>query len=243
MRRVLHQPAYVLHSRAYRETSALLELWSKEHGRFTVIAKGVRKSKSQLAGILQPFTPLLVSFVGSHELMTLTGAELQAASLELKQTCLFAGLYLNELLMYLLQRFDPHPALYLAYELALQQLQIQPLRESVLREFELRLLTELGYGLFPMSEESLLKQFQANQAYLYFHEQGFMLDTQTRLGQHPANRFLGEELLDIAALRWEAPTSLTAAKRLMRLALQPLLGSKAVYSRQLFLPPEEVAHA
>lgn len=243
MKRLLHQRAYVLHSRAYRETSALVEVWSYDQGRLTVVARGVRKNKSQLAGLLQPFTPLLLSFVGRGELFTLTGAEIQSPAKPLKQEGLFAGLYLNELIMYLLQRFDPHPRLYLAYEAALTALVDLPLRESVLRQFELILLSELGYGLFPSSDEAVARQFSNESSYLYFHEQGFVPDTQIRSAVLPANHFAGTMLRAIAKGDWSMPDSLSAAKRLMRLALQPLLGTKAVYSRQLFLPPEETVHA
>src|SRR3989338_1657766 len=106
MKRILLQPAYVLHLRSYRESSFLVELFTKEQGRMTVLAKGVRKKKSPLQGLLQPFIPLLVSWVGKSELMILTQAEAHGAMKQLKGTCLYAGLYLNELLMGLLQKWD-----------------------------------------------------------------------------------------------------------------------------------------
>jgi DNA repair protein RecO (recombination protein O) len=243
MKRVSHQPAYVLHSRAYRETSALLEVWTQEHGRLTLLARGVKKNKSALAGVLQPFTPLLVSFVGRTELMTLTGAEMHQPAYVLARDCLFAGFYLNELLMALLERFDPHPPLFLAYEAALLALSGRELQVSVLREFEQILLAELGYGLFPTNLALLDQTFLPETSYLYFHEQGFVADTQQRLGAPPGNAFKGSDLLAIAQRDWSAAGVLKAAKRLTRLALQPLLGSREIHSRQLFLSPEEIAHA
>lgn len=243
MKRVLHQPAYVLHSRAYRETSALVEVWTQDHGRLTLLARGVKKSKSSLAGVLQPFTPLLVSFVGRTELMTLSGAEMHQPAFPLVGDCLFAGLYLNELLMALLERFDPHPPLYFAYEQSLQALSVSPLQLAVLREFEQTLLAELGYGLFPTNPTALARAFAESASYLYFHEQGFTLDTQQRSGARPGNAFTGLELLAIAKREWHTDGALSAAKRLTRLALQPLLGSRTIHSRQLFLSPEELTHA
>jgi DNA repair protein RecO (recombination protein O) len=231
MKRVSHQPAYVLHSRAYRETSALLEVWTQEHGRLTLLARGVKKNKSSLAGVLQPFTPLLVSFVGRTELMTLTGAEMHQPAYVLARDCLFAGFYLNELLMALLERFDPHPPLFLAYEAALLALSGRVLQVS------------LGYGLFPTTLASLEQTFLPETSYLYFHEQGFVADTQQRLGAPPGNAFKGSDLLAMAKRDWHAANVLQAAKRLTRLALQPLLGSREIHSRQLFLSPEEIAHA
>src|SRR6185437_9440208 len=136
MKHVLLQPAYVLHIRSYRETSLLVELFTPEYGRLTVIAKGVRQSKSVLAGLLQPFVPLLVSWSGKHELMTLLHAEANGSAKYLKGECLFAGLYLNELLMYLLQKWDAHLNLFSAYENTLTSLQTNSLEQKTLRSFE-----------------------------------------------------------------------------------------------------------
>ena len=116
MKRVLLQPAYVLHRRAYRETSFLVELFALEYGRLTVIARGARKTKSAIQGLLQPFIPLLVSWSGKTELLTLTHVEANGAIKFLRGECLFAGFYLNELLMCLLQKWDSHHQLYTVYE-------------------------------------------------------------------------------------------------------------------------------
>lgn len=243
IKRVSHQPAYVLHSRPYRETSALVEVWTQDHGRLTLLARGIKKPKSALAGVLQPFTPLLISFVGRTELMTLSAAEMYEPAFPLIGDCLFAGLYLNELLMALLERFDPHPPLYFAYQQSLQALSSTPLALFVLREFEQTLLSALGYGLFPTNPAELAQTFNASASYLYFHEQGFVLDTQERLSARPGNAFTGAELLAIAQHDWNQQGALSAAKRLTRIALQPLLGARPIHSRQLFLSPEELAHA
>src|SRR3990167_1032441 len=101
-KRILLQPAYVLHRRAYRETSFLVELFTQEYGRLTVVARGVRKANSSTTGLLQPFSPLLVSYGGKGELLTLFSVEARKTMLRLQRDALFAGLYLNELLMYLL---------------------------------------------------------------------------------------------------------------------------------------------
>src|SRR4051812_48805305 len=108
MKPVLLQPAYVLHRRDYRESSFLVELFALEYGRLTVIARGARKAKSLLPGLLQPFIPLLVSWSGKTELLTLTHAEAHGEIKNLHGDCLFAGFYLNELLMCLLQKWDSH---------------------------------------------------------------------------------------------------------------------------------------
>lgn len=241
MKRVQQSPAYVLHRRAYRETSALVDIFTPEHGRLTVIARGVRQSKSSRAGLLQPFTPLWVSWVGRGELMTLTDVELRLSVPALKGEALFSGFYLNELLMALLERFDPHPGLFTCYEATLQGLYRDEFA-SVLREFEHDLLAELGYGLFPRSPEWLHQQFSEQYRYVYTLDLGFVLDEQPRSSAWPANVFLGSELLAMAKRDWREPAVLQSAKRLTRLALQPLLGARQLHSRQLFIQPLEVKH-
>lgn len=241
MKRVQQSPAYVLHRRAYRETSALVDVFTPEHGRFTVMARGVRQSKSSRAGLLQPFTPLWVSWVGRGELMTLTEVELRLSVEALKGEALFSGFYLNELLMALLERFDPHPGLFACYEATLMGLYADDVT-SVLREFEHNLLAELGYGLFPTSLELLHQQFHEDRRYRYTSDLGFEVDEQERSSAWPANVFLGRELLAMAKRDWREPAVLQSAKRLSRLALQPLLGSRQLHSRQLFIQPLEVKH-
>lgn len=239
MKRVQQSRAYVLHRRAYRETSALVDIFTPDHGRLTVIARGVRQTKSNRAGLLQPFTPLWVSWVGRSDLMTLTDVELRFSVSVLKGEALFSGFYLNELLVALLERFDPHPRLFDCYEQTLQGLYREDF-SSVLREFEHDLLTELGYGLFPRNEALLQQQFTEEKSYVFTSELGFVLDEQPRYVTQPANVFLGSELLAMAKRDWRDAAVLQSAKRLSRLALQPLLGARQLHSRQLFIQPLEV---
>ncbi len=244
VKRVQGQLAFVLHRRAYRETSALIDLFTQDYGLMRVVAKGVRQTKSRLNSALQPFTPLLVSWVGRGELMTLAEAEMDASVISLQGHCLFAGFYLNELLSALLEPWDPHPKLYQYYHHTLFALQTTPLDETVLRGFELDLLAELGYALFPSQAAVRDKLFQPDLNYLFLAEQGFVRDEQQRFGSPPPNQFDGQTLLLIAARDWQAESTRLAAKRLMRLAFHPLLGGKVLHSRQLFVLPEvEVQHA
>src|SRR3990167_1545961 len=146
MRRISFQPAFVLHRRSYRETSFLVELFTPDHGRLTVTARGVRQAKSPSQGLLQPFTPLIVSWSGKGELMTLAQVDAHGEVRRLRGDALFAGFYLNELLMALLQKWDAHQRLFKVYDEALCALQELPLNQRALREFEKILLEELGYG-------------------------------------------------------------------------------------------------
>lgn len=235
-KRIQHEPAYVLHRRSYRETSFLLELITPEHGRITATAKGVRKQHSGSPGLLQPFMPVVVSLAGKGELLTLTEVEAKSANrLNLKGEALFAGFYLNELLMVLLQKWDPHPMLYSAYERALLELSESPFSERILRQFERVLLDELGYGLFSRDEN----YFVPEKYYRFMPEQGFVISELGEDVKAKAVLFSGSSLQALANEDWQDEEVMKAAKRLTRLVLAPLLAGKTLHSRKLFLQPVE----
>jgi len=232
MKRITLQPAYVLHRRSYRETSFLVELITPEYGRLTVLAKGVRKTRSTTQGLLQPFIPLLVSWAGKAELMNLSHVEANGILKNLHGECLFAGLYLNELLMCLLQKWDSHPGLFVAYKKTIEALQASKLEQKVLRSFEKYLLEELGYGLLPKSDITLQQTFSSDKFYRFTPELGFVLSESTIQN---GNLFSGKSLLAIAKENWQETNSLLDAKRLNRLVLAPLLGARPIHSRKLFM--------
>ena len=136
--------AFVLHTRMYKDTSLLVELFSKEHGLFSAVARGVRKMNSPAKGLLQPFTPIWMNYFGRNELVTLKAVEPRSLFYPLSGKNLFSALYLNELLLKVLNKHDPHPDLFLAYEKTLQALTQEENLEITLRRFEMQLLTELG---------------------------------------------------------------------------------------------------
>jgi DNA repair protein RecO (recombination protein O) len=138
--------AYVLHQRPFRDSSLIVEVFAREHGRMTVFARAARGPRSRFA-ILQPFRALLLSWSGRGEAPALTGAENAGAALALPAARLMSAFYLNELLLKLLTRHDPHPELFDRYETALAQLARQPGADASLRQFEARLLEFIGYGL------------------------------------------------------------------------------------------------
>jgi DNA repair protein RecO (recombination protein O) len=232
MKRIELQPAYVLHRRPYRETSCLLELFTLDHGRLSVIAKGVRKPRSATSGLLQAFTPVLVSWSGKGELMTMIHIEAHGTAAQLRGDCLFAGLYLNELLMCLLQKWDAHPVIHTLYEKTLDALQSDTLEEKILRTFEKGVLEELGYGLLPKQHATLERTFHPDKFYRFTPDHGLLLSEI----EDPSlpTLFSGKSLLAIAREEWETPDALRDAKRLMRFVLAPLLGAREIYSRKLF---------
>lgn len=236
MKRIDLQSAYVLHRRPYRETSYILELFTPEHGRFGAVAKGVRKARSSTQGLLQPFYPLSVSWVGRGELMTLTQVEAQGSAAQLRGECLFAGFYLNELLICLLEKWDAHPALFALYERTLAALQTDKLEEGVLRSFEKTLLEELGYGVLPKSAAALQNSFLEDKYYRFTPDQGFVLQ---EAGSSLHQAYSGKSLLAIANENWQDSEALRDAKRLMRSVLTPLLGTRTLHSRKLFIKYED----
>lgn len=237
MKRMSLQQAYVLHRRPYRETSFLVDLFLKEHGRTTVVANGVRKVKSGTQGLLQPFIPLTVSLSGRGELLTLTHVESTGLTPRLQGDRLFAGFYLNELLTGLLQKWDAHDELFDLYEKALIGLQADKLEEKILRSFELRLLDELGYGVLP-NDSSASAMFAEDKLYRFIPDQGFVLSDLHDHSNASSNIFHGKSLLAMARDDWQDEVCLKDAKRLMRYVLTPLLGARQIYSRQLFIHRE-----
>jgi DNA repair protein RecO (recombination protein O) len=155
MQRVEHARAYLLHQRPWGDSGRIFELFSRDHGRLSVFAHGVRGNKARLAGVLQPFLPLLVSWAGRGESPRLTGAEVDAAAMgkaALPQARLMSGWYLSELVMSLTVRHDPQPELYDHYGAAIEDLRTAPSLARTLRLFEKRLLDVLGYGITGLAE-------------------------------------------------------------------------------------------
>lgn len=226
---VLLQPTYILHTRHYRDTSLLLEIFSRDEGRISAVARSARGPKSRFKGILQPFVPLLLSWQGRTELMNLSAAESSRSPHYLTGQALFCGIYLNELLMRLLHRHDAHPGLFTAYEQALINLQQE--QSITLRLFEKRLLLELGYALplNKMSQDDL--PIEPEHYYYFDPTQGLSLCT---THSNHSNIFAGESLLALHHERLTESAHLRDAKRLLRLAITHLLDHKPLRSRELF---------
>ncbi len=225
----LSQPAYVLHSRAYRESSALVDFLTPQ-GRLRAVLRGARGRAGTLA---RPFVPLEAEFRGRGELKNVGRLEAAGIPNLLGGEALFSGLYLNELLIRLLPAEDPHPAVFEHYALTLQALaQGRPL-EPLLRAFEWRLLDQLGYG-FALDLDSLGQPIAAGGLYRLQVDVGLV-----PVGQLQPGTFQGAELLAMAQADWSAPGALAAAKRLMRQALAPHLGGRPLVSRELFMTLKE----
>jgi DNA repair protein RecO (recombination protein O) len=227
------QPAYILHTRPYRDTSLLLEAFTPEHGRFSLVARGARRKArgGSSSALLQPFTPLLISFGGRSELKTLKAVEAAAPALLLRGERVYSGLYLNELLVRLLHRHDPHPRLFVAYGEALAEVIETPCVEKVLRRFEYRLLDELGYSFDLSAEGDTGEALRADGWYHYQSNCGLVARRDIAEPSIPA--FAGDDLLLMAGGEFGGAARQTA-KRLLRLALSEHLGDVPLRSRDLF---------
>jgi len=233
--RVSLQPAFLLHRRPFRDTSQILEFLTPEHGRISLVAKGVRRKArgGSLGAVLQPFTPLLVSFTGRSDMKTLTAVERVGTAMSLQGERLFSALYVNELLVKLLQRHDPHTLLFAHYAQALEALSSNSAVDVSLRTFEFSLLDVLGYQINPALDASSGEPVNPDRWYRLQDELGLVLSHEP---PHPdRSLFSGADLLRIAHGDYADSAGL-AAKRLLREALSVQLGGQPLRSRELFTP-------
>lgn len=171
--RVDQQPGFILHGRAYRETSLLLEVLSRDHGRVALVARGMRREKSRTPrALLQPLAPVQLSWSGRGDLATLTAIEATGAPYALGGEALLCALYLNELIARMTLRHDPHPQLFADYVQTLARLARGELPAWTLRRFERDLLTHLGYGLLLDTEAESGAPLDPQGSYGYRHEFG-----------------------------------------------------------------------
>ena len=226
---------YLLHSRPYRDTSVIGDFLLQHYGRVSLLYRGVRKAGKQGARgrLLQPFNPLAVSFDGHNELKTGRLLEPAGTATMLTGFALYSGLYLNELLVRLLHREEPLPALFQDYVAALGQLREGPL-EATLRRFEQRLLAELGYQLI-LDQDVDGRPIEPDLWYLYQADLGFsVLRESPRAVGAQRGCFRGAHLLAMEQQLYDDDAVAQAAKQLSRLALAPHLGDRPLRSRELF---------
>lgn len=231
--RVALQPAFVLHTRPYRDSSRLLEVFTAEHGRISLLARGARRPARGGSGsaLLQPFTPLLLSFSGRGELKALGAIETAGGAIALRGERIYSGLYLNELLVRLLHRHDPHPQLFAAYGRALSELATGDAVEPALRRFEFTLLHELGYGFELATDGRSGESVREEDWYHYHPDCGLYAREGVMEAQRPA--YAGSDLLAMAEGEFDGRVRLTA-RRLLRHALAAHLGETPLRSRELF---------
>lgn len=235
--RINNETGFILHTYPFKETSVVAEVLTRSHGRVALIARGARRPASALRGLMQPFTPLLLSWFGKSELKTLHAAEWQGGIQPPQGRALMCGFYLNELLLRLLARGDAHELLYdryvgtlalLAGETCDTDSERAAYFERILRRFEKNLLAEIGYGATFDTEADSGAPIDPAGRYVFQPERGAL----RAVGQ-PGCPVAGQTLIDLAADRFELPATLAEAKTLMRSLINHALGAKPLYTRQL----------
>ncbi len=251
--RIDGQQAYILHSYPYSETSLILDVFSRQYGRLPLLARGARRPRSALRGVLMAFQPLELGWFGRGEVRTLAKAEWMGGIPLLTGSSLMLGYYLNELILKLLPRDDAHPALFDNYVAALRSLSLpeggrrprvsSPVFSALLRRFEKNMLKELGYGLMLERDALNDKPIDAEGRYHYRLECGpVQLDadeeniglsdvTETRRVQ----AIRGKTLLDLASDDYSDPQTLMESKLLMRLLINHHLAGKPLQSRRIYM--------
>lgn len=229
--RILAQPGFVLHSYPYKETSLIVDVLTRDYGRVPLMAKGAKRPHSTLRGVLQTFQPLSVSWSGKSEVRVLTAAEWVGGLLPLEKSALLCGFYLNELLVKLLARDDPHPALFDHYVSTLNQLAHGESAPIVLRQFERALLKETGVAGDWTTCTLLKKTVDPTATYVVDPEHGV----------RPARtadvwpKVIGKTLLDMEHEDYSDPVTQSQSKFLMRFLILHHLGGGQLHTRQILI--------
>lgn len=229
--RIQAQPSFVLHSYPYKETSLIVDVFSRDYGRIALAAKGAKRPYSKLRGVLQTFQPLSVNWSGKSEVRTLTAAEWIGGLLPLEKSALLCGFYLNELLVKLLARDDPHPTLFDHYVSTLNQLAHGAFAPIVLRQFERALLKETGVAADWTRCVSTGQTVMPDDIYVVDPEQGVrfpqVLDAWPKVS--------GKSLLDMEKEDYSDINTQTQSKFLMRSLLMHHLGGAQLSTRQILI--------
>lgn len=229
--RILEQPGFVLHSYPYKETSLIVDVFSRDYGRIALVAKGAKRPHSALRGALQTFQPLSMAWSGKSEIRTLIGAEWVGGLLPLEKSALLCGFYLNELLLKLLARDDPHPALFDHYVSTLNQLAHNEAAPIVLRRFERALLKETGVAGDLTMCTSTRQSVEADAMYVVDPERG----ARPAQASDGWPRVSGKTLLDMAREDYADANTQMQSKLLMRFLLAHHLGGAPLNTRQILI--------
>lgn len=227
--RVEGEPAFILHQRPYRETSSIIELFSRNHGRISVVAKGVRRHTKKAANAPMPFQLYVSGWSGRSDLVTLTQLEPEGKSARLDGDRLYCGLYVNELLMRMLHQHDPHEFLFSRYIQILELLETEESVQPSLRLFERDLLSELGYGLVLDHDIQNSEALDPEAMYEYVVDAG-----PRRQGVAPTSGVVvkGSSLIALSTGRLEQADQ-AEVRSLMRAVIDSHLNGKPLHSRKM----------
>lgn len=229
-----NQSVYILHTYPFKETSLVVELFARNFGRVAATAKGARRPRSAMRGMLQAFQPMLGTWSGKQELKNLHSLEWNGSLLLLQGEALMCGFYLNELLLRLLPREDPHEALFEYYADTLKRLATRQDLATTLRRFELKFLQELGYAI-PLATDMDDEAIVATQNYRYEAEFGAFKLRGVMAKYDNGVQLLGKTLIDMANDDYSQVQTKQQSKQLMRYLLAHYLGDKPLHTRQLLI--------
>lgn len=227
-RRAQLTPGYILHHRAYRDTSRILEVLTRDFGRLSIFARGVRGPKAKLASQLQPFQLLLLSFSGRGEAPQLTAAETSGEITSLPPACLMSGFYCNELLLKLTTRHDALPAVFDIYHGTLEALKRGAAIEPPLRIFEKRLLELLGYGLELDTDAQTGESIDPDAHYHFRLSHGMLRTTVDAPGA-----VTGRSVISLAQENLAGKRELEDARRLLTAVLKHVLEGRELTTRNV----------
>lgn len=230
-RRVNLEPAWILHHRPFRDTSQIIDVFSADHGKLALVARGSRTAKSRLKGILRPFQRLRLSWAQKSDLGTLTGAEIAGPPYTLTGDALLSAFYVNELLLFFLHRHDPQPEIFALYGETLDALAGARDPAPGLRAFEIDLLRLLGYALDLEYEARSGELLDDSAHYEYRVEEGPIRSR----ADADRETYTGARLKAVAAGAFEDAETLRAANRLLRRVIHHHLGGKELKSRKVLL--------
>ena len=231
MSRIQLEPAYVLHHRPFRETSLIVEAFTRGYGRVAVVARGAKSARSRWRNVLQPFRPLLLSWSGKGELALRTGVEAVGPARELSGQNRYAAYYLNELILRLLHRHDAHPELFDCYAATLAKLHDDDSIQDGLRIFEKRLLAGIGYAMILDHDTVSGQPLEPERLYQYLPERGPELTTNDRMTGHC---LLGRSMLELDREHFSSARSRHEARRLTRFLIDKQTVERSLRSRQVF---------
>ena len=236
-RRIELEPAFVLHSYPYKETSLIVEAFSRRQGRTALLAKGARRPRSAMRGVLHAFQPLRLSWTGSGELSTLIGAEWEGGMPFLRGFGLMCGFYVNELILRLVPRDDAHEALFDAYRDSLERLGRGDPTAGVLRGFEKRLLAELGYAMLLDRDAASGAPIDPEMPYLYDPERGPLPVNGAAVGEMVVR---GSTLRDLDLDDYRSAETLHQARGLMRALIGQRLHGQPLHTRSVLLELQDL---
>jgi DNA repair protein RecO (recombination protein O) len=235
-RRADQEPGYVLHTYPYKETSLIVEAFTRRFGRVAMLARGARRPRSSMRGVLLAFHPLRLGWAGASELATLTAVEWAGASRTLAGIGLMCGFYVNELILKLLPRDDPHEDLFDFYAASLRELATGGAPAPVLRSFEKRLLAELGYAP-ALEQDADQRPIDPERLYVYEPERGPVAALGAPSGDAVVS---GRTLLELARDEYARPETREQARALMRMLIGHRLHGQLLHTRSILVELNEL---